>query len=83
MNNLANAIASQLLWLLAVGGAARGYGWAGPVGACIFAALQIYRCKERPINRAAIQAQAEALHHSNPLDPRRGSRGKEEKRKMD
>ncbi len=42
MNNLGNAIASQLAWLLAVGGAARGYGWAGPVGVCVFAALQMH-----------------------------------------
>ncbi|MCY7353636.1 MAG: DUF2878 domain-containing protein [Lysobacter sp.] len=41
MSNLANAIASQLLWLLAVGGAARGFGWAGPVGVCVFAMLQM------------------------------------------
>lgn len=42
MNTLGNAIASQLVWLLAVGGAARGYGWAGPVAVCVFAALQMH-----------------------------------------
>jgi len=78
MNNLANAIGPQLLWLLAVGGAGHGYGWAGPVGVCIFAALQMYRCKDRLVNRAVIPAQPGELHHSSPLDLHRASRGKVE-----
>lgn len=37
--NLRNYLALQLLWLAAVGGAGRGWWWAGPVALLVFAAL--------------------------------------------
>lgn len=42
MNKVGNAIASQLVWLIAVRGAARGFGWAGPVAIVVFALLQVH-----------------------------------------
>lgn len=42
MNKVGNAIASQLVWLIAVGGAARGFGWAGPAAVGAFAILQAH-----------------------------------------
>lgn len=38
---LANAVCFQLVWLAAVGGAARGWWWAGPVAVLLFAAWQL------------------------------------------
>lgn len=41
MSNWLNFIASQLLWMAAVGGAARGLGWLGPLCLLLFAAVQL------------------------------------------
>lgn len=41
MTNWLNFIGSQLLWLAAVGGAARGHAWMGPLGLLLFAAIQL------------------------------------------
>lgn len=41
MNHWLNFIASQLLWLAAVGGASRGYPWWGPAAFVVFAAFQL------------------------------------------
>lgn len=38
---LANAISFQLVWIAAVGGAARGWWWAGPLAVAAFAAWQL------------------------------------------
>lgn len=38
---LANAVCFQLVWLAAVGGAARGWWWAGPLALMVFAAWQV------------------------------------------
>jgi hypothetical protein len=39
--NLRNYLALQLLWLAAVGGAGRGWWWAGPIALAVFAALHV------------------------------------------
>lgn len=36
-----NTVAFQLVWMAAVGGAAHGLWWAGPVAVCVFAAWQL------------------------------------------
>ncbi|HYM87241.1 MAG TPA: DUF2878 domain-containing protein [Pseudoxanthomonas sp.] len=41
MNNWLNFIGSQLLWMAAVGGAAHGHAWMGPLAFVLFAALQL------------------------------------------
>lgn len=41
MNNIVNLLLSQALWLLAVGGAAHGYPWLGPLALLIFALVQL------------------------------------------
>ncbi|MEO7433487.1 MAG: DUF2878 domain-containing protein [Dokdonella sp.] len=36
-----NTVAFQLVWMVAVGGAAQGLWWAGPIAVCVFAAYQL------------------------------------------
>lgn len=44
---LPNALSYQLVWIAAVGGAARGWWWAGPVAVVLFAAWQLPLSRHR------------------------------------
>lgn len=47
MKLLANVVGFQLVWMAAVGGAARGWWWLGPLALLLFAAIQLRLSEQR------------------------------------
>jgi len=52
---LVNLVGFQLVWCLAVGGAARGAGWAGPLALMLFAALTLVRSASPAARRVDLE----------------------------
>lgn len=80
MNLWINAICYQLTWLAAIAGAGRGWWWAGPVAALVFAIVQLGRSSTRRADTILIAvacvlgfaidsmfAQRELLHYAVPV----------------